>query len=205
METHELLEHPVALVLWDARPVVGDGEAHRVALVADVDVDGLLGRRELGGVDDQVHEHVLHRRPVGAHSRQVGLDVELERMIVGERHEVVGQRAQEIVDVGSGSQRGQFLAGDSEPTKVLEVVDEDAELVDLAVHAPHDVETAFVGEELPVIAQHLAVARDDRDQVADLVAEHPQQFVGRKTGEGIVALVLDSHVRRRWSPPATAA
>src|SRR5207248_4249691 len=98
-----------------------------------------------------------------------------------------------------------FLAGDSEPTKVLEVVDEDAELVDLAVHAPHDVETAFVGEELPVIAQHLAVARDDRDQVADLVAEYPQQFVGRKTGEGIVALVLDSHVRRRWSPPATAA
>ena len=126
-------------------------------------------------------------------------------MVVGQRHEVVGEGIQQVGDVGGRRQGRQIVVGDGQPPQVLEVVDEDAQLVDLPVHTGDYVEATVVGEELPVVAQHLAVARHDRHQVADLVAEHAQQLVGGKTGEGIVALVLDSHVRRRWSPPAKAA
>ena len=148
---------------------------------------------------------MLHRRPVGAHGRQVGLDLDVERVVVGEGHQVVGERAEHDVHVGAGRELAELLARDGEPPEVLEVVDENPEVVDLAVHASDDVEAAIVGKEGPVVAQHLAVAGHDCHQVAELVAEHAQQLVSRETGERIVAGVPHSHVRRRLSPPAMAA
>ena len=127
------------------------------------------------------------------------------RMVVGERHEVVSERLEEVADVGGGPQRLQILAGPRQPPEMLEVVDQHTQLVDLTVHPSDDVEAAIVGQKLPVVAQHLPVPGDDRDQVADLVAEDPQKLVCGKTGERIVAGVPDSHLRRRLSPPATAA
>ena len=127
-------------------------------------------------------------------------------MVVGQRHEVVAECVHQGRDVSRRRECGEFLVAHGQPPQVLEVVDEDAQLVDLAVHAGDDVEATSVLEEVPVVAQHLAVARHDRHQVADLVAEHAQELVGGQSGQRIVAGVRNCHrIRRRWNRPATAA
>ena len=148
---------------------------------------------------------MLHGGSVGDDLGQLGLKVDLEGMVVGQRHEVVAECVHQGRDVSRRRECGEFLVAHGQPPQVLEVVDEDAQLVDLPVHTGDYVEATVVGEELPVVAQHLAVARHDRHQVADLVTEHPQEVVGGEPGERIVACVAYSHVRRRWSPPAKAA
>ena len=84
--------------------MVADREAHAIALFENLDLNWLARRRELGCVHDQIHQHVLHRRTLGVHRRQALLHVELERVIVGQGHEVVADPLHKLGEVGADGQ-----------------------------------------------------------------------------------------------------
>jgi len=69
--TRELLEDRRFLPGPDARPVVGDGDAQRVAVHSRRDPDAGRGRRVLRGVLEQVDEHTLDQHRVALDERQI--------------------------------------------------------------------------------------------------------------------------------------
>ena len=66
MQLHERRENGFEVIFWNPRTGVAHVHAHRVARRFPIEANGSTGRRELARVGEQIREHLLHLRAIGA-------------------------------------------------------------------------------------------------------------------------------------------
>ena len=96
----ELLEDLVHLILGDAGAPIGHLELHLVRRLvrARPEGDRSIGRAVLGGVLQQVDQHLLHEYAVDRYQRQIAGDVDLHLTIAQHRPGALERLADQAVE-----------------------------------------------------------------------------------------------------------
>ena len=169
----ELVEHALHVSRREPRPLVGDPEHDPVMAPAARDRNGRARRRVLGGVVEQVDQHLLEQHHVEVEHGQVGLEVDRDAVLRQRRGRPLQGRADDLAEVDG-------LPVEHDPARfetghVEQVGDEPAQALGLVLDRGRELVAGRRVVEGIVLAQRRHCASDGGERGLEVVRERRQQ------------------------------
>jgi len=99
LDSVELVENPFEIAGRNARSFIDDFDRHDVAIAPGAHVDTGAKRGLIGGIIEQVEQHLLEQHGIDPQHRQIGRDLDLDAMLAQHTGGVLQRRADNVGDI----------------------------------------------------------------------------------------------------------